>query len=280
MVRSKLRSAAALMLLSAAAQAPAALAAHRAYESTRAPYRPVARLRVTYSGSGTYGTVYHSEPPNPGGNHDTDDAHDSSSQSWRLTFSRRLVVRPCAGTNRCPAIADLTGARGATFATGRIDHTHIDGLYPDLNASVNCRVSSATPRGAPLQATLQVQTVPHSRAVAVTALTPVSEALLMLPTECPGQGDSLDGLANNYFTPGFSFAAGYGPERWFTSRTVEVPARVLHRAARVTIRFGATAAGRPPRGCAVPEPSYERCTTGGSWGGTVTLTRTAGSPSP
>jgi hypothetical protein len=205
--------------------------------------------------------------------HDTNDAHDSSSQSWRLTFTRPLVIRPCAGTNRCPGISSLTTARGATSDAARIDHTHIDGLFPDLNASVSCQVSAATPPGAPLQATVQLASLPHEQAIAITALIPVSRALLLLPLQCPGQGDPIDGLFNDYATPGFSFAPGYGPERWFTSRTVDVPATVLHRTARVTIRFRDTAGGRPPRGCAVPQPSYQRCTTGGTWSGTLTLAR-------
>jgi hypothetical protein len=269
-----LRSAAVATLVSATG-APAVLASHHLYEWTRAPYQARARLLATYSGSGTYGTVYHSEPPNPGGMHDTNDAHDSSSQSWRLAFTRALVIRPCTGTSRCPATSSLTTAQGATAATAQIDHTHIDGLFPDLNASVGCQISSVTPPGAPLQATVQVESLPRDHAIAITALIPVGRALLLLPSQCPNQGDPIDGLFNDYSTPGFSFAPGYGPERWFTSRTVDVPATVLHRSARVTITFRDTAGGRPPGGCAVPQPSYQRCTTGGTWTGTLTLARPA-----
>jgi hypothetical protein len=83
----------------------------------------------------------------------------------------------------------------------------------------------------------------------------------------------IDGLADNYFTPGFSFAEEWGPARWFTSSTVTVPLSVLHRAARITIPLADTPAGRPPRDCAVPYPSWQRCRTGGAWAGTLTLKR-------
>ena len=74
-----------------------------------------------------------------------------------------------------------------------------------------------------------------------------------------------------YAMPGFSFASGYGPERWFTSAEAAVPAAVLRSSRRITIPLRNTAAGRPPKGCSVNDPSFERCRTGGKWRGVLTL---------
>jgi hypothetical protein len=230
------------------------------------------RFIVSYIGTGTYHTTYHSNPPNPGGNPDTNDANDSSTQSWSLTFINRLVLPGCR-RGRCPRIAGLHGATGATAATGHIAHTHIDGLYPAQNGSVSCTVQASTPPAARLDAAVSLRYLPARRSVLVEALIPVGNVLTLLPPQCPGQGDSLDGLADNYFTPGFSFAPGFGPGRWFRSRTVSIPLTVLRRAARISIRLGPARAGTPPSDCAVPHPDYQRCSTGGSWSGTLTLRR-------
>jgi hypothetical protein len=78
---------------------------------------------------------------------------------------------------------------------------------------------------------------------------------------------------SNYASPGFSFGRLYGADRWFRSRIIAIPADVLHRAAAIHIPLGDTPTGRPPRNCAAHPVWLERCTTGGSWRGTLTLTR-------
>jgi hypothetical protein len=165
----------------------------------------------------------------------------------------------------------LNEGLGASSASGSIDHTHIDGLYRFDNVAERCRVKAVTPADTPLPATVSVRYLPALRSVAVTALIPVSQVLVLLRQACPGQGDSIDGLADNYFMPGFSFAAGWGPERWFAAAPAVIPVSVLDRARKVTIREADTPHGTPPRGCRVDEPAYERCRTGGSWRGTLTL---------
>ena len=231
-------------------------------------YTPQPRFVVTYDGSGSWRTVYHSEPPNPSGAHDANDARDSSAEHWSLRFARDLAIGRCGA---CTNLASLNEALGATSASGSIDHTHIDGLFSFDNVSERCRVKARTPADTPLPATVSVRYLPVLRSVALTALIPVSKVFVLLAQACPGQGDSIDGLADNYFMPGFSFAAGWGPERWFAAAPVLIPVSELDRAARITIREADTAQGTPPRGCGVGEPSYERCRTGGSWRGTLTL---------
>lgn len=248
----------------AAARAPTA----PRYTVVAGSYAPQPGFVVTYNGSGSWRTIYHSEPPNPGGAHDTNDARDSSAEHWSLRFTRVLAIGRCGA---CTNLASLNAALGATSASGSIDHTHIDGLYSFDNVSERCRVKAATPADMPLPATVSVHYLPALRSVVLTALIPVSRVLVLLPQGCPGQGDSIDGLADNYFTPGFSFAAGWGPERWFAAAPVVIPLSVLNRARRITIREANTAHGTPPAACAVDEPTYERCRTGGSWRGTLTL---------
>jgi hypothetical protein len=51
-----------------------------------------------------------------------------------------------------------------------------------------------------------------------------------------------------------------------------IPASVFHRSAKIEIPLRDTAAGTPPKHCAVHDPSFERCKTGGSWRGALTLT--------
>ncbi len=239
-----------------------------------ARYRRIVRFQLSYAGSGSYGTSYRSTPPNQGGNPDHDTAHDSSTQHWSLTFATPLRLQPCTAsgqTEPCQSIGSITGARGTTAVTARISHVHVDGLFADQNASERCRLTASTPSGTLLAATVELRYDPARRVIMVTALDPVSAALALLPAQCPNQGDPLDGLASNYFGPGFSFDPAYGPDRWFTSRTVAIPLRVLHRAAEIQIRLSPTAAGTPPRTCDVPDPAYEHCTTSGSWHGVLTL---------
>lgn len=121
-------------------------------------------------------------------------------------------------------------------------------------------------------ASIGIRYARDSRSVLITAYNPVTTVLSVLPGACPRQGDSLDGLLDNYFTPGFSFSYLYSPERWFTSRTVAIPAAVFHRATAISIQLADTRAGTPPRRCAVEHRNYERCRTGGTWSGVLTFT--------
>jgi hypothetical protein len=239
-------------------------AAKPAYTIVPARYRSTVQFAVTYRGSGSWHTVYHAEPPDGGGAHDTNDARDMSTQVWSLRFTHPLTLPRTASS--------LQGATGTTGATGSIDHTHIDGLYAFDNAAERCRVGAVTPPPGQLPVTVLVRYLPRRRAVSLTALSPVDDVLTLLPVGCPGQGDPIDGLADDYFSPGFSFASGYGPDRWFTSAPVLVPLAVMHRAAHIAVHFANTAAGAPPTACAVQQPSYETCHTGGSWTGTLVLT--------
>jgi hypothetical protein len=277
-VKIVLRTAAAVFLACAVMLIGGASASARAsYAVTSGPYRAVASFVVTYSGSGSNHTVYHSEPPNRGGNPDTNDAKDSGTQKWSETFSSLLVVRRCGkpkhGKDRCAAIRPLFGARGKTTVSGRAKHRHLDGLFPDQNRSISCSLRVSTGRKAYLHVILFLRYQPRAGSVALVMLDPVEDALNILPGQCPSQGDSIDGLSDNYFTPGFSFDSRYGPSRWFKSRVVVIPVGVLHRTKRMKIKLSNTSFGTPPKHCAVQNPSYERCITGGSWRGTLTFTR-------
>jgi hypothetical protein len=239
-------------------------------------YRDVAHFQVTYSGSGKWATTYHSEPPTRGGPPDTNDASDSSAQRWGVTFARVLSIPRCGRPREgvadpCTRLPSLKGAKGTARATGRVAHIHRDGLFPNQNASVRCRIRAVAPVGMRLTAEIRLRYAPRSRSFAVTALTPIADALTLLPVQCPGQGDSIDGLFDNYFLPGFSFSSGFGPERWFTAPTIVIPTSVLHRATHITVPLGNARAGTPPANCAVKSPEFERCATGGSWTGVLTF---------
>jgi hypothetical protein len=244
-------------------------AAARTLTFTPGAYVAAPRFHVTYSGRGEWSTTYHSTPANPGANPDTNDAHDSSSERWSLSFIESLSARR-AGTY------ELSEAGGSTRARGRISHSHLDGIYAADNVSTSCEVAARTPLHARLPAAIEVTHLRGARGLRVTALDPLSEVLTLLPQQCPGQGDSLDGLADNYFTPGFSFAAGYGPDRWFRSRSTFIPLAVLRRAVRLSVPLGPGPSAAPPVNCAVPYPAWQRCHTAGTWRGTVTLRRVAG----
>src|SRR2546423_13227839 len=58
-------------------------AAKPAYTTTPGPNRPDATFVVSYQGDGSYKTTFHATPPNPGSKPDTNDAPDSSKQSWK-----------------------------------------------------------------------------------------------------------------------------------------------------------------------------------------------------
>jgi hypothetical protein len=222
-----------------------------------------ARFVVSYVGSGSYRTIYHSEPPNPGGAHDTNDAHDSSTQRWNLTFSEPLSV---TGARRTRA---LSGATGSEWATGQISHSHVDGLFAADDAHLSCHVRSQTKPAARLNVSIRAGYVGNS--VTIVVGNPVADALALLPTACPGQGDSLDGLLDSYYAPGFSFATGYGPAVWFQTAKVVIPVAALERRSSFSVKVRSTAANAPPTDCAVREPAIERCSTGGAWAGVLSF---------
>jgi hypothetical protein len=269
---------AAALLATGATAASAAPARHAVpYTLERAPYRATVRFQVTYTGSGLVRTDFHATPPNDGGDPDTNDAHDFSTQAWDIAFLDSLRIPACGvadldSPDACEGVEGLSGARGATRATGSIDHTHVDGLYRELDRTVRCRVSKHTKPTRKVEATVDVSYSPATKTFMVTARNPVTTVLLGLPTACPEQGDSIDRILDNYFTPGFSFAEGYGPERWFTTSTVLIPARDMHHSREIKIPLGDVPAGTPPHDCAVQHPSYERCDTRGRYGGVLTLT--------
>jgi hypothetical protein len=270
----------AVSLALAAAPAREALAGP-AYTTVPGPYRPDVRFVVRYRGLGVYETVFHAEPPNPGGADDTNDAHDFGAQAWILKFRDRLGLPPCGpaadgGPDACEGLAGLSGATGATAVLGQVRHKHVDGLYRELDRVVRCTLRSGTPDGSDVEASVGIRYLPGSRGIGVTAQNPVATALSLFPAQCPG-GESIDRILDFYATPGFSFDPHYDPDRWFTSREVVIPAAVFHRSRKIAIPLSDHPAGRPPRGCAVRDPSFERCRTGGAWGGVLTFARSSAS---
>ncbi|HEX8051519.1 MAG TPA: hypothetical protein VF517_00890 [Thermoleophilaceae bacterium] len=268
-------SVAAAFALALVAAAPAAAAP---YTTRSGPERPNPVFGVTYEGSGSYATTFHGEPPNDGGDDDTNDAHDSSRQSWDLGFRHGLALPDCAkaatdGSSACSAVTGLTGARGATVMTGRVDHRHVDGLYSQLDRTVRCRLRGATSPRSKVDAELSVRHLPDSAAFAVTARSPLTTVITAFQSQCPKQGDSIDRILDFYAMPGFSFDGAYGPDRWFTSTDVVIPESVFRGSTVIKVPLRLTKAGRSPKGCAVEHPSYERCRTGGSWRGVLTFTR-------
>jgi hypothetical protein len=247
----------------------------------RTPHRhSEAHFRITYAGSGTQDTIYHSTPPNQGGDPDTNDAHDTGRQRWMLRSASRFAVPTCGARRRprrpdpCAAMTGSALPKGASTVTGEVWHRHVDGLYadPDQNRSISCTMTASTPAAAHLGATVGVRYLRRSNSFAISLSNPVTESLLALPSACPGQGDSIDGLFDNYFTPGFSFAAGTGPDAWFVSRRTTVPAARFHRGHTVRVRIKQAPQAVPAQDCAVEHRSYERCSTRGSWSGLLTFT--------
>jgi hypothetical protein len=57
-----------------------------------------------------------------------------------------------------------------------------------------------------------------------------------------------------------------------------IPAAAFHDSKTIKIPLHDTRAGTPPKNCAVPNPSYERCKTGGEWNGVLTLKRAQAKP--
>lgn len=264
------------LIVAMAPLAAAAPAAAAPYSTLSGPERAKARFVVTYEGSGSYRTVFHGTPPNDGGDADTNDARDTSRQAWDIRFRHGIVFPDCTqptldGTSPCAGVAGLSGARGATVMKGTVDHRHVDGLDSDFDRTVRCGLRRATAPRAKVEAAVRVRYLPESDSFGVTAQSPVATAVSLFPSQCPQQGDSIDRVLDFYAMPGFSFADGYGPERWFSSAEVVVPNAVLHRSRRIRIPLAEAPEGTPPRKCAIASPSFERCRTGGSWTGVLTF---------
>src|SRR4051794_27222024 len=250
------------------------------YTSTPGPEVANASFTVKYEGEGTYRTRFHAHPPNPGGKDDTNDARDSSKQGWDVRYGGALAIPTCGqpadgSADPCTSVAGLSGARGPTSITGKVDHKHVDGLYRQFDRTVKCKLAKRPSPRRRLDATLSVRYLGESQSFGLRALSPLTTAAALFPAQCPKQGDSIDRILDFYAMPGFSFAEGYGPDRWFTSREVVIPAVVFRRSSKIRIPLADTTASTPPRRCAVNDPSFERCTTGGSWNGVMTLTRRA-----
>jgi hypothetical protein len=250
---------------------PAGAVAKPAYTTAPGPSQDSARFTVSYKGEGSFHTTFHATPPNPGGKPDTNDAHDTSRQTWDVKYRGALTIPTCGSADPCTDLAGLDGLRGATRATGKVNHKHVDGLYRELDRTVKCKLSKAPSRKKPLAGTLSVRYIPESDSIGISASDPVQTALELFPAQCPKQGDSIDRILDFYATPGFSFADRFGPEPWFASREVVIPAAVFHDSKTIKVPLHQTGAGTPPKGCAVRDPSFERCKTGGEWNGVLTL---------
>lgn len=261
------------------ARLPQALAISAALLAIAGPSSALAAAEytVSYRGEGHYLTQFRAHPPNPGGRDDRNFARDSSRQRWAIRFRRALEIPACGqptdgSADPCTGVTGLSGAGGLTLMSGRVYHRHVDGIYRVLDRTVKCRLRKRTSSRRRLVAELRVRYLPDSKSFGITALNPLTTAVSLFPAQCAGQGDSIDRIADFYAMPGFSFAADYGPDRWFSSREAIVPADRLLGSSRIKLRLADTPAGTPPRRCARLNPSYERCRTGGSWNGVLTLT--------
>jgi hypothetical protein len=264
---------AALALLIATG-APSSAGAKPPYTATHGQSRDDARFVVSYAGSGKYSTRFHATPPNDGGKADTNDARDSSTQSWDLKFRRGVLIPTCAqpntfGDDPCAAIKGTSGASGPTDMIGKVNHKHVDGLYRQLDRTVKCTLRKRPSAKRQLDVSLTLRYIPESKSIGVSVSDPLSTTFSLFPGACPKQGDSIDRILDFYAIPGFSFAQGYGPDRWFASREVVIPEAEFHRSTKIRIPLHLTAAGTPPKHCARANPSYERCTTGGTWSGAL-----------
>ena len=259
-------------LLSAAAPA----AAKPPYTATPGPHRSDAAFVVSNLGTGSYSTTFHATPPNDGGKPDTNDARDSSTQAWNVRFRRAFSVPTCGrpsgfGDDPCASLEGLSGASGRTSMVGTVNHKHVDGLYRQLDRTVKCTLRKSPSPKRRLAVVLATRYIPESNSIGVSVSNPLFTTLSLFPAQCPKQGDSIDRILDFYATPGFSFDAQYGADRWFASREVVIPSSAFHHSSKITIPLHQTANGTPPKHCAVNNPSYERCRTGGSWQGTLTL---------
>jgi hypothetical protein len=258
-----------------------AVAAKSAYTATPGPAQADASFVATYRGAGTWATRFHAHPPNPGGKDDINDARDSSRQSWAIKYKGALAIpecgeRPDGSGDPCASLVGVSGASGPTSITGRVNHNHVDGLYRQLDRKVKCRLRKRPSPRRRLDATITLRYIPESQSIGVRASSPLTTTATLFPYQCPQQGDSIDRILDFYAMPGFSFAPPWGPDRWFASREVLIPTRIFHRSSKIGIPLADTRGGRPPKDCAVNDPSFERCKTGGSWKGTLTLTRRKG----
>jgi hypothetical protein len=270
----RLAAAPAAILAVLTAAAPAA--AKPAYTATPGPNRADAQFVVTYEGKGSYATKFHATPPNQGGKPDTNNAHDTSTQAWNVRFKHELLMPTCGqpqgfGDDPCASLSGLSGAAGHTNMTGKVNHKHVDGLYKQFDRTVKCTLRKTPSAKRTLDVTLGTRYIPESSSIAVSVTDPLTTTLSLFPTQCPKQGESIDRILDFYATPGFSYAQGWGPDRWFASKEVVIPAGVFHHSAKIKIPLHLTGNGTPPRHCALQNPSYERCTTGGSWNGVLTL---------
>jgi hypothetical protein len=252
-------------------------ASSKPFTATPGPTRSEASFTARYEGSGSYKTRFHATPPNPGGKPDTNDAWDSSTQSWKITYRGPVTVHACGqpsdgSADPCASLTGPAHAKGSTELVGHVHHKHVDGLYRQFDRTVKCALRKRTSPRRVLDASIALRYIPETKSIGVTATDPITTAVSLFPAQCPKQGDSIDRILDFYAMPGFSFADGYGPDRFLTSREVVIPVDVFHRSATIKIPLHDTAAGRPPKHCAVHDPSFERCTTGGSWHGVLTLT--------
>jgi hypothetical protein len=193
-----------------------------------------------------------------------------------VKFRRAIVIPTCGqpasfGDDPCTGLTGVSGASGPTTIAGKVSHKHVDGLYKQFDRTVKCQLrKSPSPRRV-LDVALVLRYVPESKSIVVSAGDPLATAVSLFPAQCPKQGESIDRILDFYAMPGFSFAQGYGPERWFASKEVTIPVSVFHHSSKITIPLRDTPAGTPPKHCRVNDPSFERCTTGGSWSGVLTL---------
>src|SRR3954447_10136696 len=117
-----------------------------AYTSTPGPEVANAAFTVRYEGESAYRTRFHAHPPNPGHKDDTNDARDSSRQEWDVRYGGALAIPTCdqsaeGSADPCESVAGLSGARGPTGITGRVDHKHVDGVYRQLDRTVKCKLA-------------------------------------------------------------------------------------------------------------------------------------------
>jgi hypothetical protein len=175
------------------------------------------------------------------------------------------------GDDPCANLAGLSGARGRATMIGHVNHKHVDGLYKQFDRTVKCTLRKTPSPKRTLDVTLTTRYVPETNSIAVSVSDPMATTFTLFPTQCPKQGESIDRILDFYAMPGFSFDQGWGPDRWFASKEVVIPSQVFHHSSKIKIPLRLTAGGTPPRHCRRPNPSYERCTTGGSWNGALTL---------
>jgi hypothetical protein len=269
--------AALLVLMLLVVSQVATAAGKKPFTATPGPSRSSATFTARYEGSGAYKTRFHATPPNQGGKPDINDAWDSSAQKWKITYRGGVTVPACGppadgSADPCASLSGPTTAKGTAELVGHVRHKHVDGLYRQLDRSVKCTLRKRPSTRRVLDASVVLRYIPETNSIGVTVTDPLATTESLFPGQCPKQGESIDRILDFYAMPGFSFSDAYGPARFFESREVVIPVAVFHRSAKIRIPLHGAAAGRPPKHCAVHDPSFERCTTGGSWHGVLTLT--------